>query len=85
MARDDENVCLLTLGFVFVSFRFRSPTAHFDATDLGRVASHYYIESDTIMTFNDMMNNAMQEPDILYVQGKRGRGRDFGEERRGTR
>lgn len=35
------------------------------ATDLGRVASHFYIQHDTIRTFNELLKPDMTEIDIL--------------------
>jgi activating signal cointegrator complex subunit 3 len=37
------------------------------ATDLGRVASHYYIHYDTIQLFNRLLTPTMSEVDILYL------------------
>ncbi|ETW04921.1 hypothetical protein, variant [Aphanomyces invadans] len=39
----------------------------FAVTNLGRVASHYYITHGTVETFNEMLNQNMEDEDILHV------------------
>jgi activating signal cointegrator complex subunit 3 len=45
--------------------RFDAPSGNFFATDLGRVASHYYIDFRSIETFNEKMKQFMTDEQIL--------------------
>ncbi|OQS02858.1 hypothetical protein THRCLA_04811 [Thraustotheca clavata] len=47
--------------------RFDQSRGEFALTNLGRVASHYYITHATIETFNDMLMSDMNEDTILNV------------------
>lgn len=38
-----------------------------DPTDLGRIASHYYIKCETIEKFNEFINDTMLEDDVLQM------------------
>eukprot|EP01119_Soliformovum_irregulare_P015903 TRINITY_DN4546_c1_g1_i2.p1 TRINITY_DN4546_c1_g1~~TRINITY_DN4546_c1_g1_i2.p1 ORF type:complete len:1649 (-),score=558.98 TRINITY_DN4546_c1_g1_i2:15-4961(-) len=45
--------------------RFEEATGSFYSTDLGRVASHYYINHASIDTFNEKLNDSMMDAEIL--------------------
>ncbi|CAH1400990.1 unnamed protein product [Nezara viridula] len=47
--------------------RFNIRTDDLAITDLGRIASNFYIKYDTVEVFNDMMNNVMSESEILAM------------------
>ncbi len=47
--------------------RFDERTGYMHATDLGRTASHFYVKSDTVDVFNDLMKPYMNESDILAM------------------
>eukprot|EP00026_Physarum_polycephalum_P000144 Phypoly_transcript_00144.p1 GENE.Phypoly_transcript_00144~~Phypoly_transcript_00144.p1 ORF type:complete len:2136 (-),score=361.95 Phypoly_transcript_00144:17-6424(-) len=47
--------------------RFAENSETLSMTDLGRIASHYYIEHESIMMFNDMLKSNLSEADILNV------------------
>lgn len=47
--------------------RFNEKTGIFDATDLGRVSSHFYIEHGTILKFNESLHEKMLEDEILTM------------------
>uniref|UniRef100_A0A4W3HS74 Activating signal cointegrator 1 complex subunit 3 n=1 Tax=Callorhinchus milii TaxID=7868 RepID=A0A4W3HS74_CALMI len=50
--------------------RFEERTGYFSITDLGRTASHYYIQYNTIETFNELFNAHSTEADIFAVVSK---------------
>ncbi|MFN3330756.1 MAG: hypothetical protein ACK419_07520, partial [Pyrinomonadaceae bacterium] len=50
--------------------RFSEEAGTFAATDLGRVASHYYIKHDSISTFNEGLKLSMGEADLLDIVAK---------------
>ena len=45
--------------------RFDERTGYLHATDLGRTASQFYINHETIEVFNEMMKPVMKEDEIL--------------------
>ena len=47
--------------------RFDERTGYMHATDLGRTASHFYVKSDTVDVFNELMKPYMNESDILAM------------------
>eukprot|EP01027_Heterolobosea_sp_BB2_P026939 GEZU01042062.1.p1 GENE.GEZU01042062.1~~GEZU01042062.1.p1 ORF type:complete len:2174 (-),score=564.16 GEZU01042062.1:67-6525(-) len=47
--------------------RFNEKAGTLAVTDLGRVASHYYIEHQTIMTYNEGLDRNMSESEILKL------------------
>ncbi|KAK7072360.1 activating signal cointegrator 1 complex subunit [Halocaridina rubra] len=47
--------------------RFDESTGYLHITDLGRVASQFYIKYDTVEVFNQFLREAMTEADILSV------------------
>ncbi|KAG8123997.1 hypothetical protein E2320_019324, partial [Naja naja] len=50
--------------------RFEERTGFFSSTDLGRIASHYYIKYNTIETFNELFDAHKTEGDILAIVSK---------------
>jgi activating signal cointegrator complex subunit 3 len=44
---------------------FDERTGNMTPTDLGRVASHYYIQHETIQLFNEELKSTMQDADLL--------------------
>ncbi|XP_077668994.1 activating signal cointegrator 1 complex subunit 3 isoform X3 [Eretmochelys imbricata] len=50
--------------------RFEERTGFFSSTDLGRIASHYYIKYNTIETFNEHFDAHKTEGDILAIVSK---------------
>ncbi|XP_059501244.1 activating signal cointegrator 1 complex subunit 3 [Stegostoma tigrinum] len=50
--------------------RFEERTGYFSITDLGRTASHYYIQYSTIETFNELFNAHKTEADIFALVSK---------------
>eukprot|EP01114_Cavostelium_apophysatum_P011515 TRINITY_DN2580_c0_g1_i1.p1 TRINITY_DN2580_c0_g1~~TRINITY_DN2580_c0_g1_i1.p1 ORF type:complete len:139 (-),score=39.22 TRINITY_DN2580_c0_g1_i1:30-407(-) len=47
--------------------RFDDKSSNCAVTDTGRVASHYYIDHDTISMFNERLNPHMTEAEILAM------------------
>ncbi|KAK8385131.1 hypothetical protein O3P69_012135 [Scylla paramamosain] len=47
--------------------RFDEATGYLHITDMGRVASQFYIKYDTIEVFNEFLKTAMNEADILAL------------------
>jgi activating signal cointegrator complex subunit 3 len=47
--------------------RFDPRSGNLACTDLGRIASHYYIKHSTIEAFNSMLSAHLNEPDALHV------------------
>ena len=47
--------------------RFNEVTGDFNSTDLGRIASHFYIKYATIETFNDLLKPLMTEQGVLSM------------------
>lgn len=47
--------------------RYDIPTGGLSATNLGRIASHYYLKYDTIEIFNELQKPIMTEPEILAM------------------
>lgn len=47
--------------------RYNANCGDLISTDLGRIASHYYINYDTIQIFNEMMVPIMTEGDVLHM------------------
>ncbi len=46
---------------------FDESSGNFGTTEMGRVASHYYIDHRTIETFNGLLKDSLSEPDILNM------------------
>jgi replicative superfamily II helicase len=58
------SICDLALGIrrestvcypVCIQIRFDEKSGNLAVTDLGRIASHYYLHNDTIFTFNERL------------------------------
>lgn len=47
--------------------RFDENSGQLYVTELGRVASHYYIKHDTILIFNELLKKKMTEQEILKM------------------
>eukprot|EP00041_Stephanoeca_diplocostata_P037706 m.1438323 g.1438323 ORF g.1438323 m.1438323 type:complete len:1940 (+) comp25090_c1_seq3:91-5910(+) len=47
--------------------RFDETNGYIHSTDLGRVASHFYIQVESILIFNDKMSQGMLEADIFSM------------------
>ncbi|XP_036144237.1 activating signal cointegrator 1 complex subunit 3 isoform X2 [Monomorium pharaonis] len=47
--------------------RYNACTGDLNATDLGRIASHYYLKYDTVEIFNELQKPIMTEPEILAM------------------
>ncbi|CAG9460374.1 unnamed protein product [Pedinophyceae sp. YPF-701] len=47
--------------------RYDRRTGNFQVTDLGRIASHYYVTHDTISTYNEHLRPTMGEIDLLRL------------------
>lgn len=47
--------------------RYNMQTGDLNTTDLGRIASHYYLKYDTVEIFNELSENIMSEADILAM------------------
>lgn len=47
--------------------RYNMRTGDLAITDLGRIASNFYIKYDTVEVFNEMMSNVMSESEILAM------------------
>ncbi|XP_014597737.1 PREDICTED: activating signal cointegrator 1 complex subunit 3 [Polistes canadensis] len=47
--------------------RYNIRTGDVNTTDLGRIASHYYLKYDTVEIFNELSENFMSEADILAM------------------
>ncbi|KAF7411272.1 hypothetical protein HZH66_000168 [Vespula vulgaris] len=47
--------------------RYNIQTGDVNTTDLGRIASHYYLKYDTVEIFNELSENVMTEADILAM------------------
>ncbi|XP_025995580.2 activating signal cointegrator 1 complex subunit 3 isoform X2 [Solenopsis invicta] len=47
--------------------RYDARTGDLNATDLGRIASHYYLKYDTVEIFNELQKPIMTEPEILAM------------------
>lgn len=61
--------------------RFDERSGNLYVTELGRVASHFYIRHSSIVTFNELLKPHMNEADVLAMISKssgaeRGRGSD---------
>ncbi|EDQ88536.1 uncharacterized protein MONBRDRAFT_26326, partial [Monosiga brevicollis MX1] len=47
--------------------RFQEAAGFLNSTDMGRIASHFYIRVESIETFNELNKNVMTEADILAM------------------
>lgn len=47
--------------------RYNERTGDLNITDLGRIASHFYIKYDTVETFNQMIKPIMTESDVINM------------------
>lgn len=50
--------------------RFDERTSYFSSTDLGRIASHFYIKYDTVEVINDNLKSLMTEADVFAMVSK---------------
>ncbi|VDI49942.1 activating signal cointegrator complex subunit 3 [Mytilus galloprovincialis] len=50
--------------------RFDERTGYFASTDLGRIASHFYIKYDTVEVINENLKTIMTEADVVAVVSK---------------
>lgn len=50
--------------------RFNEQTGHLEATDLGTIASHFYINHATIMRYNEILHENMEQKDVLELIGE---------------
>lgn len=50
--------------------RYNQDTGQLEATDLGLIASHFYINYATVMRYNELLNENMQPQDILGLIGE---------------
>nr|XP_022293850.1 activating signal cointegrator 1 complex subunit 3-like [Crassostrea virginica] len=50
--------------------RFDERTGYFASTDLGRIASHFYIKYDTVEVINEHLKQIMTEADVFAVVSK---------------
>ncbi len=48
--------------------RFEERSGNLGVTELGRVASHYYIRHSSIVTFNELLKNHMTEPEVWALR-----------------
>lgn len=46
--------------------RFDEKSSNLSATDLGRVASHFYVNHDTISNFNDLLKPKLNDAGMFY-------------------
>lgn len=49
---------------------FEEDTGFFDATDLGIIASHFYIKYETITRYNEIINDQLEPQEILGLIGE---------------
>ena len=47
--------------------KYDKKTGHFQPTDLGRIASHYYCTFDTINTYNSLLKPTLTEIELLRI------------------
>ena len=47
--------------------RFDEKSGNLYVTELGRVASHFYIKHSSIVTYNDLLKPHMSETDVSYL------------------
>ncbi|OWF45882.1 Activating signal cointegrator 1 complex subunit 3 [Mizuhopecten yessoensis] len=50
--------------------RFDERTTYFSSTDLGRIASHFYIKYDTVEVINENLKSLMTEADVFAMVSK---------------
>jgi activating signal cointegrator complex subunit 3 len=50
--------------------RYNQDTGELEATDLGLIASHYYINYATVTKYNELINDNLQPQDILMLIGE---------------
>lgn len=46
--------------------RFDEKSGNLYVTDLGRVASHFYIQYTSVETYNEMLKRHMNEAEVIY-------------------
>lgn len=46
--------------------RFDEKSGNFYCTELGRVASHFYIQYSSVETYNEMLKRHMNESEVCY-------------------
>ena len=46
--------------------RFDEKSGNLYVTDLGRVASHFYIQYTSVETYNEMLKRHMNEAEVVY-------------------
>jgi pre-mRNA-splicing helicase BRR2 len=47
--------------------RYDKKTGNFQVTELGRIASHYYITHDTVATYNQLLKPTLSEIELFRV------------------
>ena len=47
--------------------KYDKKSGHFQTTDLGRIASHYYCTYDTMATYNNLLKNSLTEIELLRI------------------
>lgn len=50
--------------------RYNQETGHLEATELGRIASHFYINYETITRYNEIIGDHLEPQDILGLIGE---------------
>jgi activating signal cointegrator complex subunit 3 len=58
-AADTLDTCMMT--------RYDKRSGNLAVTDLGRIASHYYIKHTTVQSFNNMLAPHLSDPDAVHV------------------
>eukprot|EP00730_Choanoeca_flexa_P002247 TRINITY_DN10972_c0_g1_i1.p1 TRINITY_DN10972_c0_g1~~TRINITY_DN10972_c0_g1_i1.p1 ORF type:complete len:1796 (+),score=582.18 TRINITY_DN10972_c0_g1_i1:116-5389(+) len=47
--------------------KYDKKSGHFQTTDLGRIASHYYCTYETMATYNNLLKNSLTEIELLRI------------------
>lgn len=55
--------CLERSGLI----KYERKTGHFQVTDLGRIASHYYLTHETMLTYNQLLKQTLSEIELFRV------------------
>ncbi|XP_002030655.2 putative U5 small nuclear ribonucleoprotein 200 kDa helicase [Drosophila sechellia] len=55
--------CLERSGLI----KYDRKTGHFQVTDLGRIASHYYLTHETMLTYNQLLKQTLSEIELFRV------------------
>lgn len=48
--------------------RFDEKSGNFYCTELGRIASHFYIQYSSVETYNEMLRRHMNESEVNFVE-----------------